>query len=54
MHYCVGANLARVELQEGLTFLAEHVHALELDGPPEFGTISGIYGLEQLPVRFTV
>jgi cytochrome P450 len=54
VHYCVGANLARVELQEGLSFLAEHVHSLELDGPPEFGTISGIYGLEQLPVRLTV
>jgi cytochrome P450 len=51
IHYCVGANLARAELQEALTFLAERVSRLELDGEPEFGTPSGIYGLEALPLR---
>jgi hypothetical protein len=25
---------------------------MALDGEPEFGTPSGIYGLESLPVRF--
>jgi cytochrome P450 len=53
VHYCLGANLARVELQEGLSFLAANMPGLELDGEPDFGTISGIYGLERLPVRFT-
>jgi cytochrome P450 len=53
IHYCVGANLARLEMQEGLAFLAERVRAIELDGEPEFGTPSGIYGLERLPVRLT-
>jgi cytochrome P450 len=53
IHYCVGANLARLEMQEGLAFLAEHVEAIELDGEPEFGTPSGIYGLEKLPLRLT-
>ena len=38
-------------MQEGLAFLAERVRAIELDGEPEFGTPSGIYGLERLPVR---
>ncbi len=52
VHYCLGANLARLELTEGLTFLAEHVRDLQLDGEPEFGTISGIYGLERLPISF--
>jgi cytochrome P450 len=51
IHYCVGANLARAEMQEALAFLAERVEAIELDGEPEFGTPSGIYGLERLPVR---
>jgi cytochrome P450 len=51
IHYCVGANLARAEMQEGLAFLAERVRAIELDGEPEFGTPSGIYGLESLPLR---
>jgi cytochrome P450 len=50
IHYCVGANLARAEMQEGLVFLAENVAALHLDGEPEFGTPSGIYGLETLPL----
>jgi cytochrome P450 len=54
IHYCVGANLARAEMQEGLAFLAEHVSAIELDGEPEFGTPSGIYGLEKLPLKLTL
>ena len=51
IHYCVGANLARAEMSEALTFLAERVRSLTLDGEPQFGTPSGIYGLETLPVR---
>jgi cytochrome P450 len=51
IHYCVGANLARAEMQEGLAFLAERVRTLALDGEPEFGTPSGIYGLEKLPLK---
>jgi cytochrome P450 len=51
IHYCVGANLARAEMQEGLAFLAERVESIELDGEPEFGTPSGIYGLERLPLQ---
>jgi cytochrome P450 len=51
IHYCVGANLARAEMQEGLAALARRAERLELDGEPEFGTPSGIYGLEALPLR---
>ena len=51
IHYCVGANLARAEIQEGLAALARRVERLELAGEPEFGTPSGIYGLETLPLR---
>jgi cytochrome P450 len=54
VHYCLGANLARLEMQEGLVFLAERLRNLELDGEPVFGTVSGIYGLEELPIRFSV
>ena len=52
IHYCVGANLARAEMQEGLAAIAERATAVTLDGEPEFGTPSGIYGLETLPLRF--
>ncbi len=54
VHYCLGANLARVELQEGLSFLAEHLHDLRLDGEPVFDGVSGIYGLAELPIAFSV
>ena len=53
IHYCVGANLARAEMQEGLAALAQRAERVELDGEPEFGTPSGIYGLETLPLRLT-
>jgi cytochrome P450 len=53
IHYCVGANLARAEMQEGLAALARRVERVELAGEPEFGTPSGIYGLETLPLRLT-
>jgi cytochrome P450 len=52
VHYCVGANLARAEMQEGLALLAERILRIELVGEPEFGTPSGIYGLERLPLAF--
>ena len=54
MHYCLGANLARAELQEGLEFLARNLRALELDGEPVFEGVSGIYGLAELPIRFSL
>jgi cytochrome P450 len=53
IHYCVGANLARAEMQEALIALARRAERLELDGEPSFGTPSGIYGLESLPMRLT-
>jgi cytochrome P450 len=53
IHYCLGANLARAELQEALGFLPQRMPGLALDGEPELGSIHGIYGLERLPVRWT-
>jgi cytochrome P450 len=54
VHYCLGANLARLELREALTFLAPRMPNLELDGEPCYESILGIYGLAELPVRFSV
>jgi cytochrome P450 len=53
IHYCLGANLARAELQEALAFLPRRMPGLALDGEPELGSIHGIYGLERLPTRWT-
>jgi cytochrome P450 len=53
IHYCLGANLARAELQEALAFLPTRLPELALDGEPELGSVHGIYGLESLPIRWT-
>jgi cytochrome P450 len=50
MHYCLGANLARAELEEALAFLAPRTHDLSLDGPPQLGGVEGIYGIDKLPI----
>jgi cytochrome P450 len=52
IHYCLGANLARAELQEALVLLSARWTDLALDGQPAYGTIDGIYGLDALPIRF--
>jgi cytochrome P450 len=54
VHYCLGANLARVELQEAFRYLPARMPELSLDGEPVYESITGIYGLAQLPLRFTV
>ena len=49
-HYCLGANLARAELEEALAFLAPRTPGLALDGPPQLGGVEGIYGIDKLPI----
>jgi cytochrome P450 len=53
IHYCLGANLARGELQEALAFLPSRMPGLALDGEPELGSVHGIYGLDSLPIQWT-
>ena len=52
IHYCLGANLAKAELVEALTFLAPRMRGLALAGEPEFGSINGIYGMDSLPIAY--
>jgi cytochrome P450 len=52
-HYCLGANLARAELEEALTYLATRLPELTLDGVPETAGVEGIYGMHSLPVRWS-
>jgi cytochrome P450 len=51
IHYCLGANLARAELAEGLRLIGERVETLALDGEPVFEGVQGVYGLRALPLR---
>ena len=53
-HFCLGANLARAELEEALTFLAPRMPGLAADGPAVLGGVEGIYGVETLPLRWSV
>jgi cytochrome P450 len=50
-HYCLGAALARAELQEGLASLVRHWRRIELAGEPEMKPSIGLYGPRRLPVR---
>lgn len=52
IHNCLGANLARAELQEAFAFLAPRLPELALDGEPAYDTIAGVYGLDLLPISW--
>lgn len=54
IHYCLGAFLARAELQEALKAVAQRMPDLCLDGEVEWKPVSnGIWGPSTLPIRFT-
>jgi cytochrome P450 len=52
VHFCLGANLARAELEEALAFLAPRMPGLAIDGEVKLGGVEGIYGIEALPLRW--
>jgi hypothetical protein len=51
-HYCLGANLARAELEEALTFLAPRTPELAAGGAATLGGVEGIYGIDRLPLTW--
>ena len=54
IHYCLGAWLARAELQEALPILAQRMPDLEVDGEIEWKPAqTAIWGPARLPLRFT-
>ena len=52
VHFCLGANLARAELEEALAHLAPRMPGLRLAGEPVLGTVQGIYGVDRLPLAW--
>jgi len=53
IHHCLGAALARAELQEALTVLARQMPSITLGGPIEWKPATfGIWGPARLPLRF--
>jgi cytochrome P450 len=53
IHHCMGAALARAELQEALVLLSHRLPGLASDGPVEWKPATfGIWGPARLPLRF--
>jgi cytochrome P450 len=55
-HFCLGAALARAELQEALALILDRLPDFEIDGDPAavpWKPMVGIGGPESLPLRFT-
>lgn len=51
-HYCLGANLARAEMEEALRILPTRLRNLRSDGEPEWRQATGISGPTRLPLAF--
>jgi cytochrome P450 len=55
IHHCMGAALARAELQEALVLLSRRLPGLTSDGPVTWKPDTfGIWGPSRLPLRFTI
>lgn len=51
LHFCVGAPLARLELQTALPILFDRLPGLSLAAKPRYGDVYHFHGLEALTVR---
>ena len=52
IHFCIGAPLARIELQVALKVLFERLPGLRLAAAPQYRDTYHFHGLERLDVRF--
>jgi len=53
VHFCLGANLARMEIRTMLTELMRRYKGFDLAGDPEWTPSNRLLGLKHLPVRLT-
>jgi cytochrome P450 len=51
VHYCLGANLARLEIRAMLSELLEAGHEIEIAGDPVWTRDNRLFGLKHLPVQ---
>ena len=52
IHFCIGAPLARIELQESLSALFRRLPGLRLAAPPRYNNVFHFHGLERLDVAW--
>jgi cytochrome P450 len=52
MHYCLGANLARVELAQALNVMAQRMPNAHRTGPAPWRPLAGLSGPTTLPIEF--
>jgi cytochrome P450 len=54
VHFCLGASLARMEINSFLTELIPRIKTIELAGDPELISTLFVGGLKRLPIRITL
>ncbi|KKB10284.1 cytochrome P450 [Devosia chinhatensis] len=52
IHFCIGAPLARIELQEAMSVLFDRLPTLRIVEPPRYGNVYHFHGLEKLMVAW--
>ena len=54
VHFCLGAALARMELNRLFTELVPRLASIELAGTPEYSATTFVGGLKHLPIRYSL
>ncbi len=54
VHFCLGAALARMEMNSFFTELVPRLKSVELAGPPELSATTFVGGLKHLPIRYEI
>jgi cytochrome P450 len=54
VHYCLGAALARMEMNSLFTELVPRLESIELAGKPELSATTFVGGLKHLPIRYSL
>ncbi|KMO69080.1 cytochrome P450 [Mycolicibacterium obuense] len=54
VHFCLGAALARMEMNSLFTELVPRLESIELAGEPELAATTFVGGLKHLPIRYSV
>jgi cytochrome P450 len=54
VHYCLGAALARMEMNSFFTELVPRLESIELAGEPTYSATTFVGGLKHLPIRYSL